>query len=261
MMQWAPTDGDQNPIRVTEFNQTALLTDLQARLAARSGFTVATLNLDHVVKLRKDHAFRKAYGIHTHVSADGWPIVALSRLSGHPVELVTGSDLVGPLLSMVAKSGIPVAFLGSTPEVLSVAAERLKAQHDGLQVIAKIAPPMGFDPQGPQADALVAELEASGAQLCLLALGAPKQEMFAAFAAEKLPHMGFISIGAGLDFVAGTQRRAPKPMRALKMEWLWRLMSNPRRLAGRYAASFGVLPGLFVRAMRSRWTQNNGSIR
>jgi N-acetylglucosaminyldiphosphoundecaprenol N-acetyl-beta-D-mannosaminyltransferase len=261
MMQWAQTDVDQAAVQVTEVSQAALLADLQTRLKARSGFAVATLNLDHVVKLRSDSAFRQAYSAHTHVSADGWPIVMLSRLSGRPVDLVTGSDLVDPLLSMVANLRTPVALLGATDAVLASAAQRLTDQHAGLQIVAQIAPPMGFDPQSAQADTLIAALAASGAQLCLLALGAPKQELFAAHAAAQLPYMGFVSIGAGLDFVAGTQRRAPRIMRTLKAEWLWRLLSNPQRLAGRYAVCLGVLPGLFVRALRSRLTHTSGAIR
>jgi exopolysaccharide biosynthesis WecB/TagA/CpsF family protein len=230
----------------------ALLADMRARLAAGRGFTVATLNLDHVVKLRRDPAFCKAYAAHSHVVADGNPIVWLARLSGQEMELAPGADLVDPAMALAAELDVPVAFLGGTEDALAAAAEALGRRHPGLRVVARIAPPMGFDPDGPGADAAIARLEASGARLCLLALGAPKQERFAARAAARLPRMGFLSIGAGLDFVAGHQRRAPGAVRALKAEWLWRLASDPRRLAARYGACIAVLPGLAAAALRAR---------
>ena len=66
------------------------------------------------------------------------------------------------------------------------------------------------------------------------------------------PETGFVSIGAGLDFFAGTQRRAPEWIRALALEWVWRLMGDPRRLAARYAACAAILPGEVIAALRQR---------
>jgi exopolysaccharide biosynthesis WecB/TagA/CpsF family protein len=240
---------------VTVRSQQTLLEDLDSRIQDRSGFTVATINLDHVVKLRRDAAFRAAYRAHSHVTADGHPIVWLSRLAGQDIDLVTGSDLVDPLAALAAERGCPVAFLGATEDVLATAAEHLEARHPGLQVVARLAPPMGFDPEGAAADAMIEDLGSSGARICLLALGAPKQEILAARAARILPEMGFVSIGAGLDFVAGTQRRAPKLIRALAAEWLWRLANQPRRMAGRYAACVEILPGLIGRAVVKRFSR------
>ena len=111
---------------------------------------------------------------------------------------------------------------------------------------------MGFDPTGEEANACIEALNASGAGLCFLALGAPKQEIFAAHAQARLPHMGFMSIGAGLDFIAGRQRRAPKIVRRFAAEWLWRLSLDPGRLFKRYAACIAVLPGLCVTALQIR---------
>jgi exopolysaccharide biosynthesis WecB/TagA/CpsF family protein len=240
-------------MRVNAPGQAALLSDLRARLGRGEGFAVATLNLDHVVKLRRDAAFRDAYARHSHVTADGRPVVWLSRISGRDIELVTGSDLVDPLAALCAGTGTPVALVGTTDEVLETAARILAGRHPGLSVAARIAPPMGFDPAGDGAGAVIDRIGASGAGLCLLALGAPKQEILAARMSTALPRMGIVSVGAGLDFVAGTQVRAPRIVRALAAEWLWRLSRNPRRLAGRYAACAAVLPGLTGRALARRF--------
>ena len=130
--------------------------------------------------------------------------------------------------------------------------ERLAALHPGLRITAKIAPPMGFDPYGPEADKALEALRASNAQLVFLALGAPKQEIFAARAQRSLPNVGFLSIGAGLDFIAGTQTRAPRWFRQRAMEWLWRALTDPRRLAKRYARCALLLPGLAWDALSRR---------
>jgi N-acetylglucosaminyldiphosphoundecaprenol N-acetyl-beta-D-mannosaminyltransferase len=147
---------------------------------------------------------------------------------------------------------VPVALFGSTDAALAAAGAALVARHPDLRIAARIAPPMGFDPQGAAAEAAIAELGASGAGLCFLALGAPKQELFAARAQAALPGMGFLSIGAGLDFLAGSQTRAPKIVRKLALEWLWRLTGNPRRLSARYASCFAVLPRAMTAARQAR---------
>jgi N-acetylglucosaminyldiphosphoundecaprenol N-acetyl-beta-D-mannosaminyltransferase len=222
------------------------------RLSAAEGFALATINLDHLVKLRRDPVFAAAYAAQDLVVADGNPIVWLSRLARRPVELVPGSDLILPLAQAAADARVPVALLGSTEPALAAAAQALQAGVPGLRVAACIAPPMGFDPDGPGADAVLEQVRASGARLVFLALGAPKQERLAARGRVALPHVGFASIGAGLDFLAGSQVRAPEWVRAIAMEWLWRMLSNPRRLARRYAECALILPGQVVSALRQR---------
>lgn len=95
-------------------------------------------------------------------------------------------------------------------------------------------------------------LNTSGARLCFIALGAPKQEFFAAFARTHSPTVGFASIGAGLDFLSGHQTRAPKVMRAFALEWFWRALQSPKRMVPRYAKCFAILPGLAFEAWRQR---------
>lgn len=230
----------------------ALLAEVRRRLRATEGFALATLNLDHLVKLARDPAFREIYAKQDLVCADGNPIVWLSRLAGKPVSLVPGSDMVIPLASLAARETAPVALFGSTAETLDLAGEALQQRVPGLQVAASFAPPMGFDPTGPEARRMLLDIAASGARLTFIALGAPKQEAFAAFGREVTPHMGFASIGAGLDFLAGRQQRAPEWVRAIAMEWAWRMLSNPRRLAKRYLDCALILPGEAFKAWRQR---------
>lgn len=230
----------------------AFMHDMERRLAGFEGFAVATVNLDHLEKLRRSERFRAAYAAHSHVVADGNPIVWASRLAGRPVRLIPGSDLVNPMAAIAARQGAGVALVGATEETLARAAERLTARHPGLRIVLRHAPKMGFDPEGPEADAAIEALRASGARLTFLALGAPKQEIFADRARAALPDLGLLSVGAGLDFIAGAQRRAPRWMRDLALEWLWRAASDPGRLAQRYIRCALMFPGLALDALRQR---------
>jgi len=250
MMFWSE-EGTED-VTVTVKDRTVLLNDLSDRFERGQGFSVATLNLDHVVKLARDPVFLKAYSAQTHVTADGNPIVWLSRLAGQDVSLVPGSELIEPLIELAARQGVPVAFFGATRAALETAADELQRRYPALRVVSCHAPAMGFDPQGAAAEEGIAALKASGAGLCFLALGAPKQEIFATRVQAALPQLGLVSIGAGLDFIAGTQQRAPRWMRAMAAEWLWRLMRNPRRLGRRYAACLVALPRLTSKALRAR---------
>lgn len=266
MMRWSkfqtvgPHD-DQSAVVVNVASRAGLLSDLESRLSTRSGFCLATLNLDHVTKLRRMPDFRAAYLRHSHVTADGNPIVWLSRLAGQKIDLITGSDLIDPVVGLAARSGVSIALFGATKESLQDAARALTQRYPGLVIALTMSPPMGFDPKGADADSAIEQLTASGAGLCFIALGAPKQELFAAYASERLPRMGFVSIGAGLDFISGRQARAPRIVRKFAAEWLWRLASNPRRLAVRYGACIVILPRLLGRALMSRFQIGRGSVR
>lgn len=239
-------------VRLTFRDREALLAEVRARLRAGRGFTLATLNVDHLEKLDRDAAFRRAYAAHDLVVADGNPVVWLSRLSGEVVSLVPGSDLVEPLCRAAAECGAAVAMIAGTQEAADRAAAHLSERVPGLRFALLTTAPFPFDPDGPAGDALIAAVTASGAGLCLLGVGAPRQERFAARAAAALPGVGFASVGAGIDFIAGLQRRAPAAVRRARMEWLWRALSSPRRLGPRYVKGALILPGHALNALRQR---------
>ena len=239
-------------VRINMPNRAALLAEVRARLAAHKGFAVATLNLDHLVKIAVSPVFAQAYARQDLVVADGRPVVWFSRLAGQPVQLAPGSELILPLCETAQAMGAKVALVGSSAEVLAKASLDLRAAVPGLDICATIAPSQNFDPDGIEAARILASLDGAGAQLCFLALGAPKQERLAARARDLVPDIGFVSIGAGLDFIAGSQKRAPRWMRRLALEWLWRALENPARMAPRYGRCFLILPRLTAAALRIR---------
>jgi exopolysaccharide biosynthesis WecB/TagA/CpsF family protein len=204
------------------------------RAVEKRGFRLFTLNLDHLVKRRHDPVFSAAYREADFVSADGAPVAVLARKQGADVERTTGADLVEPLCREAAKRGVPIAFFGSNIETLEKTAQSLRQLYPGLIISHLEAPPYGFDPTSPDAESAALRIAQSGARIVLVALGAPKQELFASHMAHIAPDLGFICIGAALDFIAGTQARAPLFFQKTGLEWVWRLASNPVRMARRY---------------------------
>jgi exopolysaccharide biosynthesis WecB/TagA/CpsF family protein len=219
--------------------------------AAQHGdnFSVCTLNLDHVVQLQQRSDFRAAYRRARFVTADGFPIVVLSRLLGTRITRTTGADLVEPVCQEAQKKGLPIFMLGSNDRTLSITAKRLSERFRGLEVAGYYAPGANFDPYSSEADFAIDSIRASGAKLCFVALGAPRQELFAARCLDQLNGTGLLCIGAALDFIAGTQTRAPSLTQKLGLEWAWRMLREPRRLGPRYARCIAVVPRLVARTI------------
>jgi exopolysaccharide biosynthesis WecB/TagA/CpsF family protein len=216
-------------------------------------FSAFTLNLDHLDKLKRDPRFRDAYATARFVTADGAPVAFLGSLQGTSIERTTGADLVIPLVQAAAKQRLPIYLFGTQPEILSGAAKVLEERAGpGVVIVGRASPELGFDPEGAVAEAAIDDIVASGARLCLVALGAPKQELFAAKAVARGARTGFVCIGAGLDFLVGAQVRAPTIMQKFGLEWFWRLASDPGRLTQRYARCALVLAEIAVLAPAKR---------
>lgn len=210
-------------------------------------FSVFPLNLDLVVKLRRNAALRDAMSKATYILAEGWPVAFLARSQSPFVERTAAADLVVPIVREAARLRLPVYLFGTSPGVMGKVCRDLTERFDyQLEIVGTDSPPPDFDLHGPGAEAAIDRIAASGAKLCLLALGAPKDEIFAVRAIDRGVKAGFIAVGAGLDFVAGAQTRAPSFMRNHGMEWLWRLLINPRRLGWRYAQCAAVLIDLVL---------------
>lgn len=222
---------------------------------SHESFAVFTLNLDHLDKLRRSATFRQAYAQARYITADGAPVARLASRGGRQVKRTTGADLIVPLMHAAAAENITVYFYGTTPAVLQKSGAYLtQCTGSKLRIAGTEAPPNGFDSEGASAEAALDRIEQSGAGLCLVALGAPKQELLAARAVRRNIPVGFVCIGAGLDFLTGAQVRAPKFMQRVGLEWVWRLATNPHRFAVRYARCTWVLAQIFVSLQREQRT-------
>lgn len=220
-------------VQVNLFTPQQALDAVMARLAEPRSFTLFTLNLDHVVKLRGSAAFRASYATADLVSADGWPIVWYFRRRGVRLERTTGADLALPLCEKAAEAGVPVFFVGPQDHVQARAFDALRERFPRLRIAG--ADSSLIDPDDSAAmDDLARRVTASGARLCFICLGAPKQEFVADALRSRCAGVGFLCVGAALDFISGVVKRAPRWVQAAGMEWAWRMTSDPLRLAPRY---------------------------
>lgn len=209
---------------------------------------VLTPNVDHVLRARRDPAFAALCASGSLVIADGQPIVWAARLLGRPLpERVAGSDVMPRSVVAAARAGLRYYFLGGNPGDAARAAAILAAEagRDGLCGVD--VPPFGFEHDAEYLAGLIGRIRAARPQIVYVGLGSPKQEfvMQRLQAATGVPV--FMAVGVTFSFVAGTVRRAPRLLRRVGLEWLWRLLCEPRRLWRRYAQNLAVFPWLVLR--------------
>ncbi|GAB3222179.1 hypothetical protein GCM10027447_08810 [Glycomyces halotolerans] len=203
------------------------------------GGRIVTPNVDIVAAARRRPELRELVETADLVVADGTPLVWVSRAAGTALPArVPGSDLVWALAEAAANRGMRLALLGGTPDGAARpterAAERLETRYPGLKVVGAWCPPMGFDRDESQWRALVDRFASAEPDLVYVGLGFPKQERVMERLSAVAPRAWFLGCGASIDFIAGYRRRAPQWMRRSGTEWLFRLCSEPRRLARRY---------------------------
>lgn len=208
------------------------LAAIDALVQARAGGTVFTPNADHVVLAEDNQRFRNAYQSAQLSLADGVSVLWSSRLLGRPLPMkISGSDLILPLLRQAADRGYRVYFLGADPGVADRAKREVEKVLPEIRIVGVHSPQIDVDHID---DSLVQMVRAANPDIVLVALGAPKQEIFCHEHRAALAPAVLLGIGASLDFVAGTKRRAPRWISDLGLEWLYRLAQEPRRLAYRY---------------------------
>jgi N-acetylglucosaminyldiphosphoundecaprenol N-acetyl-beta-D-mannosaminyltransferase len=182
------------------------------------------------------------------VFPDGAPVAWVQRREGaSSASRVGGPDLMPIVLDRGRGHGIRHALFGSTPKVLQLLRQRIESNFPGTEIVTACSPDAGKE---NEPDVLHA-LNVTNAQIIWCALGAPKQELWMARHAAALAPSVLIGVGAAFDFHAGTKTRAPAVMQRLGAEWLYRLATEPRRLARRYA----VTNAAFALSMLGRFTR------
>lgn len=202
---------------------------------AGRGGVVFTPNVDHFVLAEEDVRFRRAYENADLVLVDGMPVVWAARMLGNPLpEKVSGSDLVLPLANVAARRGWRVYLLGGAPGVADRVKAALERRFPGIRVVGTSSPLVDVDRSLSEQSAVLEAIRAAAPQLLLLALGSPKQEVWADQIRSAVAPAVLIGVGATFDFVAGAMKRAPRWISDMGLEWLYRLAREPRRLWKRY---------------------------
>jgi N-acetylglucosaminyldiphosphoundecaprenol N-acetyl-beta-D-mannosaminyltransferase len=201
----------------------------------------------------RDPKFRETYSDACLALPDGMPIILASRVLGRPLrQKLSGSDMVPALCSFAAREGFSVYFLGGTPGTAEDTAQIMAQRNPGLRVAGHFCPDYGFE-KDPAEIARINEIVAAAqADICFVALGSPKQELW--MHANYLPAgaMIYMGVGATFDFISGRVRRAPRIVQKAGFEWLWRVAMEPRRLWRRYLVEDLVFFRIFWREFLAR---------
>lgn len=172
-------------------------------------------------------------------ATDGMPLVWIGRRRGFACGRVYGPDFMRLLCTRVSawRDRDCRHFLyGSTPEVLDALAAHLRAEYPGIVIAGTLAPPMGMLSEAEEARHRTI-IDASRANVVWVGLGAPKQELWMARNRPLLAAELLVGVGAAFDFLAGLKPQAPRWIRQAGLEWAFRLITEPRRLAHRYATT------------------------
>ncbi len=166
---------------------------------------VVTPNVDHVVMLQSNKPLREVYQAADMVLADGWPVVAASRLLRKPLpERVPGSDLVPCLFKHTKTNGpLSVYLLGAADGVAARAAMLIAARWPSVAVVGTYSPPLGFEHDAAENEAILAKIAAAKPDVLVVGLGAPKQELWVHHHRGRIQARVALCVGATIDFLAG----------------------------------------------------------
>ncbi|MBB5032221.1 WecB/TagA/CpsF family glycosyltransferase [Prosthecobacter vanneervenii] len=224
-------------------------------IASRKPHYIATANVDFTALALCDEDLRRILLDAHLVVCDGMPLVWASRWLGNPLpERVAGSDLVPKLLEMAQERNWSVFFLGGQKEVAEMAVRKVREKHPDLRIAGMLSPP--FKPLLEMDHASIcAQIRSTNPDLLFVSFGCPKQEKWIAMNYLQAGAPVTIGVGATIDFLAGHMKRAPRWMQMIGLEWLYRLLQEPRRLFKRYATDFVVF-GLAI--VKQWWLTRSG---
>jgi N-acetylglucosaminyldiphosphoundecaprenol N-acetyl-beta-D-mannosaminyltransferase len=197
------------------------------------GSYICAANVHMLLEAWDDTEFRETINAADIVTPDGMPLVWMMRLKGVKGQSrVYGPTLMLHVLDRAAKEGIPVGFYGSEQATLVSLVERMRERFVGLKVVYAYSPP--FRALTEEEDARIgAEIAKSGTRILFVGLGCPRQEIWMCNHRGRLK-VTMLGVGAAFDFLSGNKKQAPVWVQRIGLEWLFRFVLEPKRLARRY---------------------------
>lgn len=230
----APTDASTLPIvptksllgvPVSTLGMDASVAFIQSLIESGGQHQVVTADSFGLVHAREDKELADVYRHASLVTADSSGVVwGLSR-QGQPVERVSGVDLVDRVCGLSAEHGYRIFLLGSSPGVAEEAAEKLRLRHPGCNIVGTRH---GFFPT-EDSDVVAQEVAGHKPDVLFVAMGIPRQEKFIAKTLPITKAKVAMGVGGSLDVYSGRVKRAPAFVQKVKLEWLWRLIQNPKK--------------------------------
>lgn len=195
---------------------------------------VCFANVHMTIEAYKDPAFLDKLNQASLVLADGKPIaMACSLLHKKKQERISGMDFTPRILEAANEKKATVFLYGSTPQVLEALQGKIALQYPGVKMGGAISPPFGNKMESELLQQHIGQINEAGSHIVLVALGCPKQEKWMADNYTKINAV-LLGVGGAFPVVAGIQQRSPKWMQDMSLEWLYRLIQEPRRMFKRY---------------------------
>ena len=220
-------------VRIAAINMDWLLRYTQQHIHDLSGDYICVANVHTTVTASEDAEYLAVQNGGVMAIPDGGPLSSVGRRRGaKEMSRTTGPAYMGEVFKISVKNGYRHYFYGSTEQTLELLRTSLERDYPGIQIAGMYSPP--FRPLTEEEDRqIVAQINEAQADFVWIGLGAPKQEKWMAAHQGKV-HGVMVGVGAGFNFYAGNLKRAPEWMQKANLEWLFRLIMEPRRLFKRY---------------------------
>jgi N-acetylglucosaminyldiphosphoundecaprenol N-acetyl-beta-D-mannosaminyltransferase len=221
-------------IEVSAITLQDAVTILEGWIRDRTCNYVCVTGVHGVMESQRNSDLKDIHNAAGLVTPDGMPLVWMSHRLGYPgVERVYGPDLMHAMTALSAARGYRNYYYGGHPATVECLKELLTKRYPGLQVVGSFSPP--FRALTPEEDArIVQEINSASPDIVWVGLSTPKQERWMSAHVRQLSAPVLVGVGAAFDFLAGEKPQAPPWMQRNGLEWLFRLASEPRRLAWRY---------------------------
>ncbi|MGN0558027.1 MAG: WecB/TagA/CpsF family glycosyltransferase [Acutalibacteraceae bacterium] len=220
-------------VNIAVINMNWLLDFINSNIKEMSGDYICVSNVHTTVTAFEDESYRAIQNGAIMAIPDGGPLCTVAKRRGYKeIERTTGPGLMEEMFKISAEKGYRHFFYGSTKKTLASLEKKLKGKYPDIKLVGMYSPP--FRPLTEEEDkAITEQINDSKADFVWIGLGAPKQEIWMAEHQGKVNGL-MIGVGAGFDYVAGNINRAPQWMQKHNLEWLYRLIQDPKRLFSRY---------------------------
>jgi N-acetylglucosaminyldiphosphoundecaprenol N-acetyl-beta-D-mannosaminyltransferase len=196
---------------------------------------VVTPNIDHIATIRRSPALARAYRAASRIVCDGWPVQLYARFCGHQIARVTGCELTSELMRLAPYPRPQRLFFVVDSAETKQGVDTWAARNGVASSV--MVPPFGFDRNPEYCERLAAAISEHGTTVLVMAVGAPRSEVFVDTYRAMLPACWAFCVGQAVKIELGLVRRASAKWQSVGLEWLWRLLQEPSRLTKRYVTA------------------------
>jgi len=245
-------------VNVSRLDLEETIERMSAAIDHKERLRIAVTPVNCLLWARKNPSLRRIYNTADIVAADGVPVVWASRLCGNAINgRVTGLDLLPRFAETAAQKGYSFFFLGAAAGVAELLATGLMKNNPGLKIAGTYSPPFAESFSVEENEKMIGMINDSGADVLWVSLTAPKQDYWIAEHFTRLQTKIAVGVGAAFDVVAGKVNRAPVWMQRSGLEWFFRLMQEPGRLASRYLIEApAFFPLILKQAIQTRFSKH-----